>query len=490
MKRLSQYVKVIAEIVLLMAITGRANNLQLSNVAVSNRDDHTAFVKFDLSWENSWRYTNINHDAAWVFFKVRQEGSAEWQPVRMEGEGLNPTVYSTGEGTGIDVIVPADHTGLFVRRSSEGAGAVSVANIQAVWNFSSNSLVKSSRVFVQAMGIEMVYVAEGTNTVGSGGTEAGSFTAGPWTSGATTPFKITSEAALEIGNAAGMLWGTSSSGNTTIGSAGTLPAEFPKGYKAFYCMKYEVTQGQYTDFLNALAVNQATNRVNNGLTGFVNYTIATNAMGVYTCSVPDRACNYVSWADGCAYMDWAGLRPMTELEYEKACRGPLAPVANEYAWGSTVIVRQTGFTSGLNTGGDVAAPLNANCNYGGALGPVRSGIYATGSSSREQAGASYWGIMELSGNVWERAVTIGNSTGRAFTGEHGDGTLTASGDANVTAWPSSATAVGSCYRGGQHSRPAANACVSDRTLASYTDSGRGDTLGYRGVRTAPADTQP
>ena len=39
----------------------------------------------------------------------------------------------------------------------------------------------------------------------------------------------------------------------------------------------------------------------------------------------------------CTYLDWAGLRPMTELEYEKICRGPSAPVAGEYAWGSTTI---------------------------------------------------------------------------------------------------------------------------------------------------------
>ena len=28
---------------------------------------------------------------------------------------------------------------------------------------------------------------------------------------------------------------------------------------------------------------------------------------------------------------------MTELEYEKACRGTMAPVADEYAWGTASI---------------------------------------------------------------------------------------------------------------------------------------------------------
>ena len=30
---------------------------------------------------------------------------------------------------------------------------------------------------------------------------------------------------------------------------------------------------------------------------------------------------HISWSDMSAYLDWSGLRPMTELEYEKACRG-------------------------------------------------------------------------------------------------------------------------------------------------------------------------
>ena len=40
---------------------------------------------------------------------------------------------------------------------------------------------------------------------------------------------------------------------------------------------------------------------------------------------------------GVAFADWAGLRSMTELEYEKACRGPLEPVAGEYAFGTNEI---------------------------------------------------------------------------------------------------------------------------------------------------------
>ena len=46
---------------------------------------------------------------------------------------------------------------------------------------------------------------------------------------------------------------------------------------------------------------------------------------------------YMCWADCATYADWAGLRPMTELEFEKACRGPLKPVPDEYAWGTAAV---------------------------------------------------------------------------------------------------------------------------------------------------------
>lgn len=43
--------------------------------------------------------------------------------------------------------------------------------------------------------------------------------------------------------------------------------------------------------------------------------------------------NDLSWMDGAVLADWAALRPFTELEFEKAARGPVVPVADEFAWG-------------------------------------------------------------------------------------------------------------------------------------------------------------
>ena len=39
-------------------------------------------------------------------------------------------------------------------------------------------------------------------------------------------------------------------------NSGTIPSAYPKGYAAFYCMKYEVSEGQWVDFFNTLKDGQ------------------------------------------------------------------------------------------------------------------------------------------------------------------------------------------------------------------------------------------
>jgi hypothetical protein len=89
--------------------------------------------------------------------------------------------------------------------------------------------------------------------------------------------------------------------------------------------------------------------------------------------------------------------------------------------------------------------------------------------------------MELSGNVWERPVTIGNVTGRAFTGTHGDGVLDSNGAANAATWPGT-DAVGAGWRGGSWLNFASYMQVSDRYRAGFSYSNRFNVLGFRAVR--------
>ena len=109
-------------------------------------------------------------------------------------------------------------------------------------------------------------------------------------------------------------------------------ASWPNGYAAFYIMKYETTQGQYAEFLNLLTSTQAATRNSGPIGNPIERFTITGSHPTFTASAPDRACHRLSWADGAAYADWSGLRPMTELEYEKASRGTSFPLADEFAW--------------------------------------------------------------------------------------------------------------------------------------------------------------
>ena len=121
-------------------------------------------------------------------------------------------------------------------------------------------------------------------------------------------------------------------------------------------MKYEVTQQGFVDFFNTLTYTQQDNLTNpshaagsavfSGGGGFRNGVRiqtpggASTTPAVSACNLngntiygeatdgKDIACNEMSWNAFTAYLDWSGLRPMTELEYEKACRGTAAPVPN------------------------------------------------------------------------------------------------------------------------------------------------------------------
>ena len=88
---------------------------------------------------------------------------------------------------------------------------------------------------------------------------------------------------------------------------GSLSASFPKGYAAFYGMKYEITQGQYADFLNTLSSGNAATRWYGSAVPASRYAI-TNVSGVYMSSLQYVACNFMNWSDVAVYLDWAGLR--------------------------------------------------------------------------------------------------------------------------------------------------------------------------------------
>ena len=403
---------------------------------------------------------------------------------------LNPvSAFNSSTNAGI---------GAFIYRNASGTGTFSKTGVQLRWNYGANSVADNSAIDVEVFGIEMVYVPQGSFYLGSGGTEVGSFTNGSWTTGTPIPLQITSENALTIGNTAGSLWGTSSTGNSTIGPAGTLPAAFPKGFNAFYCMKYELSQQGYVEFLNHLTSTQATARYPGLSTN--RHGISVSA-GVYSTTFPYVACNFLGWYDVAAYLDWSGLRPMTELEFEKGCRGTSGVVADECAWGTASVYIPSPTTNKYTLSNSGLTNESIGSNYSLTAGnawyfatcdaqnPVRGGIFAAtaGNTGRVSSGASLYGMMEMSGNLLERAIGVGNTDGRAYTGNHGDGTIDASGNPNVANWPAS-NASGVGFRGGSMYNAKTHLRVSDRVIASNFYTGRNYYYGGRGVRSVNITT--
>ena len=178
---------------------------------------------------------------------------------------------------------------------------------------------------------------------------------------------------------------------------------------------------------------------------------------------------------------------MSELEFERAGRGPYRAVSGEYAWGSTSLTQATSISNaGLPSERAQSGANAAYGNHASVQGPLRVGSFASGGvATRIAAGAGYYGAMDLSGNLWERPVTVGNSTGRSFEGRyHGNGALDSSGNPNVSTWPGTA-ATGSGLRGGDWGGNSTVARLSGRDVAAFTRSARSSGYGGRGVRVAP-----
>jgi hypothetical protein len=451
--------------------------VQFTNVTVAARDAKTATVRFDVLWEDSWRNA-INHDAAWVFFKVRANSGSEWQHARLAADRVrNPAGYgqaaiapiaaaagnallhfqgraaderiggiesspdtftrAPAADTQIEFLVPAGSdgcTGVFLRRATTGVGVLTAHGVTVVVDLASlKGVTDITQAQIRPFGLLMVYVAEGPFYLGTGGTEEKAFYAVEETGTKTPPYRVAGAGAIPTGRKAGQLWARGDAPE----DGGEIPASFPNGYNAFYCMKKHITNRNWAEFLEILTPQQSDARyyekcnrvVRGGKTP--NYTYKWSSGGARDGS----GMRCLSWEDGVSFAAWAGLRPLTELEFEKVVRGPRLPVP-------------------------------------------------------EEVGPSYWNVGSIGCWPWdaiknwethcERAVTVGNAQGRAFKGTHGGGTLTLPAD-----WPQ-ADAVG----GGFRYKPfpgLAGTFVSDRSDAARAAVDRENDYKFRCARTAPRD---
>ena len=406
-------------LVSLVFSTVKANDIQLANTGLTNQNTtaNTVEVKFDVSWKNSWRTSTNenNYDGAWLFVKFRKVNTSLWQHCSLNTAGFTAPGGST-------IKVSADQKGFWIYAAANQIGDVNYTGGKVIWNYGSNGVLDTDSVEIRVFAVEMVYIPQGAYYLGSGGSEYYHFQ----DSTSASPYLVTSEGTLNFGYTTGKLFAAGYGQNA--GNVFTIPATYPKGFAAFWIMKYECSQQQYVDFLNNMDLARATNNNGGGFTGTHPNLVAPQperAYGVSTTGARD-------WAD------WGAMRPMTEFEFEKACRGAnITPLPNEYPWGNTTIV---GVSALINQGqsNETQDVPYGNCNFNNTSVSMRCGIFARPGlgAYRDSAGATYYGVMEMAGNVWEKVIGVYNSAGNiAFSSAvHGDGNLDASGYTDIDAW--------------------------------------------------------
>ncbi len=151
-------------------------------------------------------------------------------------------------------------------------------------------------------------------------------------------------------------------GEFTMGSNGGADHEKPEHrvfLDAYYMDVYEVTVGQYEEFLETSSFDPPP-------------SWTTMAQPPYE----NRPVVNVDWKDANNYCKWAGKRLPTEAEWEKAARGTDGRM---YPWGND-------------------PPNQLRANYGKDKWDNHNALVPVG---QLQDGKSPYGIYDLAGNVWE-----------------------------------------------------------------------------------------
>lgn len=485
-----------------------ANNLQFGSVSVSTDKQS---LQFTIQWDNSWKVSGgpANWDAVWIFIKY-QDCSTNYLPWQHVALSTNSSDHSVSGGV-LQIDAAPDGKGVFIHRSASGSGNISSATVSLKMTMTDNSYN------YQVNGLEMVYVPQGSFYLGDGNRGGGNqwgFTG----DGAVAP-KLIDATAQSSGLTSSQYLSTS-----TWGSSASLPSTYPMGYNGFYVMKYEISQEAYASFLNTLTYDQQVTRFSNAPNSsagtFAVSTLANpqncrngiriktpgqvnNIPAVVGCDLDlngtfgeaddgqNIACNWLSWPDLIAFLDWACLRPMTEFEFEKVCRGTASAVVGEYPWGTSTILQVT--SGAIQYPGTVSEGAVSSgsgmCAYGAGTntnrGPLRCGYAATSTSTRTIAGASFYGVMEMGGNVGEQCVGGFNYNYSSFTTTNGDGNLSTSGSADVTGWPltGGGSGGGGIVRGGNWYDGSNNCWTSNRDwMTTNVNQNKDYRIGGRGVR--------
>lgn len=452
-----------------------ANNLRINNVGFvnNNTSTQTVGIRFTISWENSWK-DSINWDAAWVFAKFKHPSSGLWLPLKFNpGSGVN------GTGTNASIQVTSDSLGAFIYRNTLSSGVFSDTNIIINWKYGNAGVSSLASLEFRLMAMEMVYIPQGQFQLAQNESatryadylrNASNRDSTTYPKGAFPSKRIlgsnyaiptidTNKISIES-----ITWGEISRNdkyygysvpNDTIVVKGDLGIDtnkdgiidnfnYPTGYKAFYIMKYEMSEQQYADFLNTLTNLQISNL---GIAGR-NISLLN---GKYVSTSPNRSCGGAIPSRFFAYADWSALRPMSFMEFEKAHRGPISEefdvkydylISMDFSPNQFYFQNENGTETLLNQilqsyyfnnpdsafllrGGLQNSITTSNYNL------ARSGVFGREFSNRKQIVATYYGVIDLISNAMDLYISPKSTF---FTKINGDGIIENNGLSNISTW--------------------------------------------------------
>ena len=518
-------------------INSYANNVKIENLEITENN----FLKCTIKWENSWFFNKeltissensstqkknfLFKDGVWCFLKVRTNDYT-WKHIYLSENEISIS-QENNQILDTELETVNDKGGFFlssiIKEEKNGISQTSIS-IKLPDEIKNQFGVYDIAFYA----IEMVWVDEGSFFVGDGVHSQNALRNATLTNDSTDvkPFLIHSENEILVGTNEGNLYGNNVGALSELFPKSNIPSTFPKGYDGFWIMKYEINQSQYSDFLNTLTFKQQLNRTANSPQSEINtpaLAISSNTLlrnsifikekGNENLDIPAiydvregkyRACNWLNAEDIAAFLDWAALRPITELEFEKAARGITNPIKGEFSWGTPYVIdantvqndgTESETVSELANVTDSAglASYNSGIEFNQLNGVLRNGFGAKGldfSTSnfelRLQSGASFWGVLELSGNVWEYCVKINNQNALNFQrNQIGNGFLDENGNANFLSFD---VLDGFIVRGGAWDSVTypvgdfRDLSVSARYYATLKNQNRRGTTGGRGGR--------